>query len=435
MTSIFRVSWHRLQWRVSLARDVQGNTGEDVFFSKLVLPKVLVLVQLCQLAFAGLQPLHGGHDRACRGISHSGAWEAGPNKAVEGWTADSLEQCKGICTGSCQAIQYVSARNICRVWNVPVLHSVSMPGSECYVKAASAASAASSGSGLAALKPELTHCLAAAKDGCSLLLNRFSCLSSKDPVSGDPDPCVWCGGSDCHGDSHARCTSFSKLGHATANTVSANAFEHVGALEVAHCIAASPAVDQTTALTSPHLSPSSAHSVATAVEQDSSSDEMLGSALPPHTSLRHDCMAPLFSQVLLMDLQEAARDASVRFVQFHVRKHGDALCLEVRHSDSDCLQPAISCGAIRDKLICLSSKDAAACCEIKLHRARFCSMPERTDASAPQTMACALAEKRLGRMLDMFTFAQLGSKKVFCTFRLAHGQGLRVVRREAMYEC
>ena len=243
----------------------------------MLVAEVLTFLHFLRFALAGLQPLHGGQNRACRGISHSGAWEVGPDKAVEGWSADNLDQCKEICTGPCQAIQYVAARKICRLWNVPVLHSVSMPGSECYVKSP----AVGGGSGLKSLKPKLAHCLSFAKDGCAALLHRVDCLSSKDASSrdGEADPCVWCGGNDCHGDSHSGCTSFSMLGSTTANTVSANAFESIGALEVAHCIAASPAVDQSVSRASPSRPHSSTHG-----DSMGAGDVVLGGMLPPTIS-------------------------------------------------------------------------------------------------------------------------------------------------------
>jgi len=193
------------------------------------------------------------------------------------------------------------------------MHSVSMPGSECYAKPA----------GLADLKPTFTHCLSVAKDGCNSITERVGCLSSRSTGSsaqGSPDPCVWCGGKDCHGDSHAGCTAFSMLAKTTANTVAANAFEKVGALEVAHCIASSPEAGGTAVPGTPPVPPvplpPSPHTVQTGLVtiQNDASNALLGSAPPAPNGVQNG-------------------------------------------SKMDCLRPATSCGAIRDKLICLSSKD------------------------------------------------------------------------------
>ncbi|CAE7445884.1 Esyt3 [Symbiodinium sp. CCMP2456] len=193
------------------------------------------------------------------------------------------------------------------------MHSVSMPGSECYAKPA----------GLADLKPTFTHCLSVAKDGCNAIAERVGCLSRQSAGSsaqGTPDPCVWCGGKDCHGDSHAGCTAFSMLAKTTANTVTANAFEKVGALEVAHCIASSPEAGDAAVPGTPPVPPvpppPSPHTAQTGLVtiQNDASNTLLGSAPPTPNGVQNG-------------------------------------------TKMDCLQPATSCGAIRDKLICLSSKD------------------------------------------------------------------------------
>ena len=53
---------------------------------------------------------------------------------VEKWSADNLDQCKSICTGKCQAVQWVPATHLCELWNVPVMHTLSLKGAECYAK-------------------------------------------------------------------------------------------------------------------------------------------------------------------------------------------------------------------------------------------------------------------------------------------------------------
>eukprot|EP00439_Symbiodinium_sp_Y106_P072232 s1827_g13.t1 len=182
-----------------------------------------------------------------------------------------------------------------------------MPGSECYAKPV----------GLTDLKPTFTHCLSVVKDGCNSITERVGCLSSQSAGSSaqsTPDPCVWCGGKDCHGDSHAGCTAFSMLAKTTANTVTANAFEKVGALEVAHCIAASPEAGGAAVPGTPPVPTVPPPPSPLVTSQNDASNALLGSAPPA----------------------------------LHGAQNGTKM---------DCLRPATSCGAIRDKLICLSSKD------------------------------------------------------------------------------
>ena len=129
-----------------------------------------------------LLPLHGGKDRACKGIRSGTPGQARqsyfcllhffilammivihhaslslshypyyfycfflggcvspndfvcPSCQVQKWSAHDLNECKRICTGKCQAVQWVPSSHLCELWNVPVVHSMSQQGAECYAK-------------------------------------------------------------------------------------------------------------------------------------------------------------------------------------------------------------------------------------------------------------------------------------------------------------
>lgn len=61
-----------------------------------------------------------------------------PSCQVQKWSAHDLNECKRICTGKCQAVQWVSSSHLCELWNVPVVHSMSQQGAECYAKSSDA---------------------------------------------------------------------------------------------------------------------------------------------------------------------------------------------------------------------------------------------------------------------------------------------------------
>eukprot|EP00438_Fugacium_kawagutii_P009873 Skav210664 [mRNA] locus=scaffold697:66360:77195:+ [translate_table: standard] len=125
------------------------------------------------VAAAELVPLHGGADRACKGMTN------GDTKQVEKWSADSLEQCKQICSGKCQAIQWVESTHLCELWNVPVVHTMAEQGAQCYANSADATQ-------ISALMPKDTMCLSSTST-CSSADARVACLMSKDSSG----PCVW----------------------------------------------------------------------------------------------------------------------------------------------------------------------------------------------------------------------------------------------------
>ena len=114
-------------------------------------PKVSgqVLLMYCGLVAADeLLPLHGGKDRACKGMT-SGTGQAETarfcqqklfgfmsdyTRQAQKWSAKDLNECKQICTGNCQAVQWVPGTHLCELWNVPVLHTMPEEGAQCYAK-------------------------------------------------------------------------------------------------------------------------------------------------------------------------------------------------------------------------------------------------------------------------------------------------------------
>ncbi|CAJ1328727.1 unnamed protein product [Effrenium voratum] len=182
--------------------------------------KVLLLWQAAEAS--DLLPLHGGVGRACRGISGQEA------HAWEGWTAKDLAQCKSIC-GDCTAVQYEAETSSCRLWKVPVVHTIKQQGSECYAKAADT-------NALTDMLPKNTTCLATAAK-CSDSADRASCLTRKEYAN---NPCVWCGGAVCNDRTRALCESFEswKAGSAMETV----GYQEAGASEVARCELARPAV-------------------------------------------------------------------------------------------------------------------------------------------------------------------------------------------------
>lgn len=65
-------------------------------------------------------------------------WQTVCPRQVQKWSAHDLNECKRICTGKCQAVQWVPSSHLCELWNVPVVHSMSQQGAECYAKSADA---------------------------------------------------------------------------------------------------------------------------------------------------------------------------------------------------------------------------------------------------------------------------------------------------------
>lgn len=170
-----------------------------------------------------LKALHGGKDRACQGLN------SGPGQ-VEKWSADDLDQCKSICTGKCQAVQWVPATHLCELWNVPVMHTLSMTGAECYAKSVDGTQMSDE------LMPKDTTCLSSTST-CSSSEARVGCLMSKDSNG----PCVWCGGAACDGRTGAVCESFGAWkagGYMAVVRTGAG----VGDTEVAKCHNGKPAV-------------------------------------------------------------------------------------------------------------------------------------------------------------------------------------------------
>lgn len=188
-------------------------------------PFLKVLLLYFGLATADeLLPLHGGKDRACKGI------RSGTPGQVQKWSAHDLNECKRICTGKCQAVQWVPSSHLCELWNVPVVHSMSQQGAECYAKKTDATKMSD------ALMPKDTTCLSMTS-ACSSADARVGCLMNKDSAG----PCVWCGGAACNDQSQAVCESFGswKAGGSMAVVRSGAG---VGDTEVAQCEAGKPAV-------------------------------------------------------------------------------------------------------------------------------------------------------------------------------------------------
>lgn len=126
-------------------------------------------------------------------------------------------------------MQYEAETSSCRLWKVPVVHTIKQQGSECYAKAADT-------NALTDMLPKNTTCLATAAK-CSDSADRASCLTRKEYAN---NPCVWCGGAVCNDRTRALCESFEswKAGSAMETV----GYQEAGASEVARCELARPAV-------------------------------------------------------------------------------------------------------------------------------------------------------------------------------------------------
>eukprot|EP00931_Biecheleriopsis_adriatica_P029353 TRINITY_DN1743_c0_g1_i1.p1 TRINITY_DN1743_c0_g1~~TRINITY_DN1743_c0_g1_i1.p1 ORF type:complete len:2698 (+),score=678.60 TRINITY_DN1743_c0_g1_i1:54-8147(+) len=205
-----------------------------------------------------LAPLDGGKGRVCRGVMQTQTGER--SHAYNAWTAESLEQCKGLCTASCQGIEYKHSSMYCEVWYAPILFSAGhvfgtdAPATdyECYNKPNEDLEGQ-----LNLLRPADTSCLASVPKGCSSIKDRFYCLSSKDGsgvqedhgLQIDGQPCVWCGGGLCHSGGDSMCEPFDFLLRGAGKDFAFNSFHAIGVFEVSGCqgdrpkIAIPPAAD------------------------------------------------------------------------------------------------------------------------------------------------------------------------------------------------
>ncbi|CAE8671921.1 unnamed protein product, partial [Polarella glacialis] len=189
-----------------------------------------------------LEAVDGAKDRACRGVVP--AQTGYTSRTYNVWTAENLGQCKGLCTGSCQGVEYHGSGKYCEVWFGQVLFSANASGYECYARGDQSQAAK-----LALLRPQATACLKPKGGGCGATSDRFICLSSVDGRSiSDIDglkvrgeACVWCGGLNCHSDSDSKCEPFDYLLRGPQKDMSFGELEH-RFFEVASCVGQVPKV-------------------------------------------------------------------------------------------------------------------------------------------------------------------------------------------------
>ena len=167
-----------------------------------------------------LLPLHGGKDRGCQGIKGG--------SPPEKWSVKDLEQCKSLCTGMCQAIQWVPTAHHCELLKVPVVHTMKRPGIECYARKVDP-------SKMSAMMPKEISCLRPVEGTCSTMKDRNGCLMGKDAGG----PCVWCGGAKCNDQTGTVCESYGTW--QAGATMAANG-KSVGDTEIARCEKGKPAV-------------------------------------------------------------------------------------------------------------------------------------------------------------------------------------------------
>ncbi|CAK9064941.1 unnamed protein product [Durusdinium trenchii] len=190
-----------------------------------------------------LLPMDGGSSRACRGITQGQTGFV--SRQYNMWTAQTLDDCKALCTGSCTGIEFQASNKYCEVWYGDILFSTKSEGFECYVKQDQDRE-----SKLAMIRPQDDSCLRSEVKGCGALKDRYSCLSSKDGSStGDiyglqvtNEPCVWCGGGFCRTGSDNKCEPFDFLLRGMGKEHGFDSFTAVGTFETPTCKAGKPTV-------------------------------------------------------------------------------------------------------------------------------------------------------------------------------------------------
>eukprot|EP00434_Breviolum_minutum_P040228 symbB.v1.2.035742.t1/scaffold4886.1/size33457/2 len=208
-----------------------------------------------------LLPMDGGSNRACRGITQGQTGTV--SRQYNLWTAQSLDECKALCTGPCTGIEFKSSEKYCEVWFGDILFSTKAEGYDCYVK-----ENVDKESKLAMIRPQDDSCLREEVKGCGALEagqtyphrwtavtwieteDRYSCLSSKDGSdTGDiyglkvkGEPCVWCGGTACRTGSPNKCEPFDFLLRGMGKEHGFDSFTASGVFETPTCKAGTSTV-------------------------------------------------------------------------------------------------------------------------------------------------------------------------------------------------
>lgn len=183
-----------------------------------------------------LQPMDGGSNRACRGVTQGQTGFV--SRQYNFWTAQTLDDCKALCTGPCTGIEFQASKKYCETWFGDILFSTKSDGFDCYVK-----ENIDQASKLAMIRPQDDSCLREEIKGCGALQDRYSCLSSKDgsdttdifglKVKGEP--CIWCGGTACRTGSANKCEPFDFLMRGMGKEHGFDSFTAVGSFETPTC--------------------------------------------------------------------------------------------------------------------------------------------------------------------------------------------------------
>mmetsp|Transcript_15415 Transcript_15415/g.17929 ORF Transcript_15415/g.17929 Transcript_15415/m.17929 type:complete len:337 (+) Transcript_15415:107-1117(+) len=183
-----------------------------------------------------LLPMDGGSNRACRGVTQGQTGFV--SRQYNLWTAQTLDECKALCTGPCTGIEFQASKKYCETWFGDILFSTKSDGFDCYVK-----ENIDQESKLDMIRPQDDSCLREEVLGCGSLRDRYSCLSSKDAsdttdiyglkVKGEP--CIWCGGGPCRTGSDNKCEPFDFLMRGMGKEHGFDSFTAVGNFETPTC--------------------------------------------------------------------------------------------------------------------------------------------------------------------------------------------------------